>query len=36
MELPAGVITGYSQSQSLQESRAENAGHSEEEMTNFK
>ena len=31
VELPAGVIKGYFQSQSLQESRAENTGHSEEE-----
>ena len=32
VELPAGVIKGYFQRQSLQESRAENAGHSEEEI----
>ena len=32
MELPAGVIKGYFQSQSLQESMAENPGHSEEEI----
>ena len=32
VEFPAGVIKGYFQSQSLQESRAENAGHSEEEI----
>ena len=31
VELPAGVINGYFQSQSLQESRAENPGHSEDE-----
>ena len=32
MEFPAGVIKGYFQRQSLQESRAENPGHSEEEV----
>ena len=32
VELPAGVIIGHFQSQSLQESRAENPGHSEEEI----
>ena len=32
VELPTGVIKGYFQSQSLQESRAENTGHSEEEI----
>ena len=32
VELPAGVIIGYFQSQSLQESRAENPRHSEEEI----
>ena len=32
VELTAGVIKGYFQSQSQQESRAENPGHSEEEI----
>ena len=32
VELPVVVITCYFQSQSLQESRAENPGHSEEEI----